>query len=67
MFQASRCNNQIEEVCKEVEKTINQTIQTTLNSLERDCDNIAKTVEDNLEEDRSVVDNVDFDNKSPSL
>lgn len=44
--------NQIEEVCKEIEKTINQTIQTTLNSLERDCDLIARTVEENLENDR---------------
>lgn len=44
--------NQIEEVCKEIEKTINQTIQTTLNSLERDCDLIASTVEENLETDR---------------
>ncbi|KAL4223617.1 hypothetical protein ACF0H5_017086 [Mactra antiquata] len=44
----SRCANQIEEVCKEVERTINQTIQTTLNSLERDCDQIARTVEEKL-------------------
>ncbi|GFS02457.1 rho-related GTP-binding protein RhoC [Elysia marginata] len=47
----SRCANQIEEVCKEVEKTINQTIQNTLNSLERDCDQIAQLVDDKLKED----------------
>lgn len=48
---ASRCANQIEEVCKEVERTINQTIQNTLNSLERDCDQISQMVEDKLKED----------------
>ena len=42
---APRCVNQIEEVCKEIEKTINQTIQNTLNTLERDCDNIAARVD----------------------
>ncbi|KAK3773109.1 hypothetical protein RRG08_016212 [Elysia crispata] len=47
----SRCANQIEEVCKEVEKTINQTIQNTLNSLERDCDQISQLVDDKLKED----------------
>ncbi|RUS72357.1 hypothetical protein EGW08_019873 [Elysia chlorotica] len=47
----SRCANQIEEVCKEVERTINQTIQNTLNSLERDCDQISQLVEDKLKED----------------
>ncbi|XP_052247056.1 uncharacterized protein LOC127855478 [Dreissena polymorpha] len=50
----SRCVNQIEEVCREIEKTINGTIQSTLNSLERDCDLIAKTVEKNIETDRKV-------------
>ncbi|XP_059163178.1 uncharacterized protein LOC131946434 [Physella acuta] len=47
----SRCVNQIEEVCKEIEKTINQTIQNTLNSLERDCDQITLMVGDKLRED----------------
>ncbi|XP_063396293.1 uncharacterized protein LOC134680920 [Mytilus trossulus] len=47
----SRCANQIEEVCKDIEKTINQTIQTTLNSLEKDCDQIADIVEDKLAKD----------------
>uniref|UniRef100_A0A3P9BPU5 Si:ch211-11k18.4 n=1 Tax=Maylandia zebra TaxID=106582 RepID=A0A3P9BPU5_9CICH len=37
----SRCINQIEEVCRTIEKTINQTVQNTLNSLERDCELIA--------------------------
>jgi len=47
----SRCANQIEEVCKEIERTINQTIQNTLNSLERDCDQISQLVEDKLRDD----------------
>lgn len=48
----SRCANQIEEVCKEVEKTINQTIQNTLNTLEKDCQNISKLIDEKLEENR---------------
>jgi len=46
-----RCVNQIEEVCKDVEKTINQTIQNTLNSLEKDCDSIEKLVDDAITTD----------------
>lgn len=44
----STCANQIEDVCQDIEKTINQTIQNTLNSLERDCDQIAELVEEKL-------------------
>uniref|UniRef100_A0A669BR53 Si:ch211-11k18.4 n=1 Tax=Oreochromis niloticus TaxID=8128 RepID=A0A669BR53_ORENI len=40
----SRCINQIEEVCRTIEKTINQTVQNTLNSLERDCELIVEEV-----------------------
>ena len=40
-----RCVNQIEEVCKDIEKTINQTIQNTLNCLEKDCDTIGDMVD----------------------
>lgn len=47
----SRCANQIEEVCKDIEKTINQTVQNTLNSLERDCDQISGLVEEKLRDD----------------
>lgn len=54
---ASRCANQIEEVCKDIEKTINQTIQNTLNSLEKDCDHIAVIVEDKLQKDSIVASN----------
>jgi len=46
-----RCVNQIEEVCKDIEKTITQTIQTTLNSLEKDCDTIRDMVDQAIEKD----------------
>lgn len=47
----ARCANQIEEVCKEIEKTINQTIQNTLNTLEKDCEKIADLVDEKLRND----------------
>jgi len=47
----SRCVNQIEEVCKDIEKTINQTIQNTLNSLEKDCDRIGELVDEAIARD----------------
>ncbi|KAM9844311.1 uncharacterized protein ACBR49_013411 [Aulostomus maculatus] len=48
----SRCVNQIEEVCRTVEKTINQTVQNTLNSLEKDCEVIGQAIADTLANDR---------------
>ena len=50
-FQPSRCANQIEDVCKDIEKTINQTIQNTLNKLEEDCEKIATIIDDTMQED----------------
>lgn len=50
----SRCMNQIEEVCVDVEKTINQMIQNTLNSLERDCDTIIRAIDLRLDLDKST-------------
>merc|ERR1719216_390273 len=46
-----RCVNQIDDVCREIEKTINQTIQNTLNSLERDCDHIGTLVDEAIAKD----------------
>merc|ERR1719411_2459262 len=46
-----RCVNQIDEVCKDIEKTIQQTIQNTLNSLERDCDQIEFLVDEAITRD----------------
>lgn len=51
-FQPSRCVNQIEDVCRTIEKTINQTVQNTLNSLERDCELIGEAIADKLSNDR---------------
>uniref|UniRef100_A0A4W4DUF9 G domain-containing protein n=1 Tax=Electrophorus electricus TaxID=8005 RepID=A0A4W4DUF9_ELEEL len=44
----SRCVNQIEEVCRTIEKTINQTVQHTLNALEKDCEVISDAITDTL-------------------
>ncbi|KAM6966244.1 uncharacterized protein LKV04_018735 [Tautogolabrus adspersus] len=50
----SRCVNQIEEVCRSIEKTINQTVQNTLNSLEKDCEVINEAITDTLLNDRQT-------------
>ncbi|KAL6102708.1 uncharacterized protein ACO6RY_02264 [Pungitius sinensis] len=50
----SRCVNQIEEVCRAIEKTINQTVQNTLNSLEKDCEVISEAITDKLSNDRQT-------------
>jgi len=44
--------NQIDDVCKDVEKTINLTVQNTLNTLERDCEQIAELIDKKLIVDR---------------
>ncbi|XP_075241660.1 uncharacterized protein LOC142336635 [Convolutriloba macropyga] len=51
---STRCVNQIEDVCKDIEKTINLTIQNTLDQLEKDCDVIVQQVERKLDEDSEV-------------
>ncbi len=43
--------NQIDDVCRDVEKTITQTIQTTLNQLEKDCDHIGELVDRAVDQD----------------
>lgn len=47
-FQPAKCANQIEDVCVQIEKTINQTIQNALNTLEKDCEKIAGLVDHKL-------------------
>jgi len=47
----TRCVNQIDEICKDVEKTINHTIQNTLNTLEQDCEQIAQLIDNKITED----------------
>ncbi|XP_048476683.1 uncharacterized protein LOC125487980 [Rhincodon typus] len=44
------CVNQIQEVCTTIEKTINRTVQNTLNQLEKDCDLIITTADCKLQE-----------------
>jgi len=44
----SRCMNQIDDVCMDIEKTINLTVQNTLNTLERDCEKIADLIDRKL-------------------
>ncbi|XP_065893273.1 uncharacterized protein [Dysidea avara] len=50
-----RCENQIDELCQEVEKTINQAVQTTLNTLEKDCNTITQEIDRRLDQDRQRV------------
>uniref|UniRef100_H2ZHA9 Dynamin N-terminal domain-containing protein n=1 Tax=Ciona savignyi TaxID=51511 RepID=H2ZHA9_CIOSA len=54
MGKTSKCVNQIEEVCKEIEKTINTTIQNTLNKLEKDCTDISQKIDKLIEEDNAA-------------
>ncbi|CAL1616002.1 unnamed protein product [Knipowitschia caucasica] len=49
----SRCENQIDGVCKTIEKAINQAVQKTLDQLEKDCDLISTSISNRLEKDRS--------------
>jgi len=49
-----RCVNQIDDVCRDIEKTINQTIQNTLNHLERDCDEIGAKVDRAIAQDNAA-------------
>lgn len=52
-----RCINQIDDVCRDIEKTINQTIQNTLNQLEKDCVNIAAQVDQAIADDNDARSN----------
>jgi hypothetical protein len=42
-------------VCREIEKTINQTVQNALNSLGRDCEKITKITNEKLAADDIAV------------
>merc|ERR1719458_1485218 len=50
----TRCVNQIDDVCRDVEKTINQTIQNTLNQLEKDCIEIGALVDSTIDNDNAA-------------
>lgn len=47
----SKCVNQIQEVCSDIEKTINYTIQNSLNTLEKDCKQMVQLIEAKIEAD----------------
>ncbi|XP_046610832.1 EH domain-containing protein 3-like [Neodiprion virginianus] len=49
----SKCTNQIEETCRDIEKTINRTIQNTLNTLEKDCNDIKTLIRQGLSKDEA--------------
>eukprot|EP00118_Oscarella_pearsei_P005879 m.26996 g.26996 ORF g.26996 m.26996 type:complete len:448 (+) comp29636_c0_seq3:177-1520(+) len=49
---SAKCENQLEETAKEISKTIDQMIQTTLNSLENDCQSIATLALEKLDKDQ---------------
>ncbi|XP_072909020.1 uncharacterized protein [Hemitrygon akajei] len=46
--QPSRCVNQIQEVCATIEKTINRTVQNTLDQLEKDCGLVIQAAQQQL-------------------
>ncbi|CAF0712608.1 unnamed protein product [Brachionus calyciflorus] len=50
----TRCVNQIEDVCKQIEKTIKQTIQNTLNSLEKDTDVVIQQINEKIKKDNQT-------------
>ncbi|XP_043915730.1 uncharacterized protein LOC122791831 [Protopterus annectens] len=51
----NRCVNQIDDVCKMIQKTINLTVQNTLNRFEKDCQEITEMVNKRLTEDSQQV------------
>ncbi|XP_064392278.1 uncharacterized protein LOC135339954 [Halichondria panicea] len=48
---SSKCENQIEELCLEIENTINRSIQNTLNTLERDAQLIVNKINEKQQHD----------------
>lgn len=52
IVQSPRCENQIDELCREIEKTINHNIQNTLNTLEKDGDAIVDRIDHRISADR---------------
>ncbi|KAM9457741.1 uncharacterized protein Hap1MRO34_018886 isoform 1-T1 [Clarias gariepinus] len=47
----TQCINQIDQVCHTIQKTINLTVQNTLNTLEKDCELIREAVTETLNND----------------
>ncbi|XP_071448885.1 sarcalumenin-like isoform X2 [Hetaerina americana] len=53
--QPAKCDNQINEVLKDIEQTINHTIQNTLDTLEKDCEHINKLLDHHLLTDNAAL------------
>lgn len=53
LIRPTKCENQIETVCQTIEKAINYTIQNTLNSLEKDCDQVTELIHAKIEDDNN--------------
>ena len=51
-LETPKCENQLERVEKQIEKTISQMMQSTLNSLERDSEKVATAIDQMLDRDR---------------
>lgn len=56
ILKPTRCANQIDEVCAEINKTIDHTIQHALNNLEKDCDSFRNKVQARLKLDKETRD-----------
>ena len=50
--QTPKCENQLGRLEKQIEKTISQMMQSTLNSLERDSEKVATAIDQMLDSDR---------------
>lgn len=47
-----KCVNQIEDVCKDVDKSISHTLQSILNTLDTDCDCLVQKIDETLDRDK---------------
>ncbi|KAL5246482.1 hypothetical protein ACHWQZ_G018636 [Mnemiopsis leidyi] len=46
-----RCVNQIEDVCRDIDKSIALTLQSILNTLDKDCDTLVDKIDETLAQD----------------
>lgn len=53
LIRPTNCTNQIESVCTQIEKAIKYSIQNTLNTLEKDCEQVTELIYARIEEDNS--------------
>lgn len=51
----SKCVNQLDVICQEIESTINLTIQNTLNQLQDDCKLLSTTIDQRLDADSEIL------------